>query len=277
MEEKIKIELGPIQKTLLIPLWARAVEYNKNNPIVSDRFAHEIVSRLDFDFQQLAVQMTDVVQVNCAVRAYHIDKELRKLISQYPDATIVNIGAGLDTTFFRIDNGQIHWYDLDMPDSIALRKQLLSESERNRYIIASAFDKNWYSQVMHRGSKVIFIAAGVLVYFSEEQVKSLFLSLADEFPGSDFIFEIYSQKMLELRQKALDKRGNGDNMLKQLQWGIKSGKVIAKWSNKIKLVEQYNFYSRVPVTPENKKVFKQFFLVNLLGMFRIVHIRFDAS
>lgn len=273
MNDKIKIELGPIQKTLLIPLWGRAAEYEKKEPIVKDKHAHDIVASIDYDFNQLAGDMTGIVQVNTSIRAYHIDKELKKLIAEYPDATIVNIGAGLDTTFSRVDNGRIHWYDLDMPDSIALRRQLIPESDRNKYIVASAFDKSWYSQVMQRGSKTIFIAAGVLVYFTEEQVKGLLLGLADAFPGSDMIFEIYAPKMLELRNRALTKRNVHTDLLQQMKWGINSGKAIARWSDKIKLVEQYAFYSRVPVTDENRKVIKQFWLVNLLGMFRMVHLR----
>ncbi len=273
MTDKIKIDLGPVQKTLLIPLWGRAAEYEKKAPVISDKYAHDIVSRLDFDFQQMAGEMTNLVQVNCAIRAYHIDNELKKIIAEFPDATIVNIGAGLDTTFHRVDNGRIHWYDLDVPDSMTLRKQLIPESARNKYIVASAFDKDWYSQVTECGSKVVFIAAGVLVYFREEQVKGLLLSLADAFPGSDMIFETYSQKMLEYRNKAIRQREKKSDLQQDMHWGVKSGKVIARWSTKIKLVEQYGFYSRVPVTDENKKVIRQFFLVNLFGWFRIVHLR----
>lgn len=274
MSDKIKIELGPIQKTLLIPLWGRAMEYDKPQPIVKDKLAHDIITQLDFDFSNMAASMPAPVQYNTAVRAYHLDRELKKLIEQYPDATIVNIGAGLDTTFSRIDNGRIHWYDLDMPDSIALRKQLLPEGERNKFIIASAFDGKWYSEVKERGSKVIFIAAGVFVYFEEGQIKKLLLELADNFPGADVIFEIYSQKMLQLREKAVEKQGRAGGMLEQMKWGISSGRKIAAWSNKIKLVEQFSFYKRIPQTESTRVMKKQFWLINLLGWFKIVHLRF---
>jgi len=274
MSDKIKIELGPIQKTLLIPLWGRAQEYEKPQPIIKDKLAHDIISRLDFDFSKMAASMPAPVQYNTAVRAYHLDRELKKLIGQYPDATIVNLGAGLDTTFWRIDNGHIHWYDLDMPDSIALRKQLLPEGERNKLITASAFDGQWYGQVKERASKVIFIAAGVFVYFEEEQVKKLLLELADNFPGADIIFEIYSKQMLKLREKAVDKQGRAGGMLEQMKWGIGSGRKIARWSKNIKLVEQFSFYRNLPSTPENKELMKKFWLVNLFGWFKIVHLRF---
>lgn len=272
MSDKIKIALGPIQKTLLIPLWGRACEYEKQQPVIKDKLAHDIISRLDYNFKELALEMTEVVQVNCSIRAFHIDNELNKLIAQYPDATIVNIGAGLDTTFSRVDNGRIHWYDLDMPDSIALRSQLVPETGRNKYIIASAFDKDWYGEITHRGSKVIFIAAGVLVYFTEEQVKGLVTGLADAFPGSEMIFEIYAPKLIEIRNQKIMESGRMPDLQQQMQWGVASGEVIAGWGHGIKLAEQYAFYSRVPVTDENRQIIQQFDLINSLGWFRMVHL-----
>lgn len=55
---------------------------------------------------------------------------LVEILRDHPDAVIVNLGAGLDTTFQRIDNGRIFWYGLDLPDSIDLRKRLIPEGFR---------------------------------------------------------------------------------------------------------------------------------------------------
>jgi hypothetical protein len=52
-----------------------------------------------------------------------------EFIEKHPEATIVNIGCGLDTTFSRIDNGKIQFYELDLPDVIALRKNLRFEHD----------------------------------------------------------------------------------------------------------------------------------------------------
>src|SRR5664280_281176 len=110
-------------------------------------------------------------QVNWATRAYHIDSIIIKIIADFPDATIVNIGAGLDTTFQRIDNGKIFWYDLDLQDTIELRRKLIPESERNRFISKSVLDFTWCKDIEVIRSKVIFIAAGVLCYFDKESVR----------------------------------------------------------------------------------------------------------
>ena len=138
MEDKLKINLNGVQKTLLIPLWGRAKEYENNSAIIKDKSAFDIISKLDIDFAFLQ-KMSSHLQINSSIRAFNFDKEIKNIIKIWPDTTIINIGAGLDTTFQRIDNGKIYWYDLDLEDAILLRKQLLPESERNKYIAKSVF------------------------------------------------------------------------------------------------------------------------------------------
>lgn len=123
MPEKIKIDLGEVQKTLLYPLYGRALEFEAKNPLIKDQYAHEMVRKLDFNFSTIH-SMPVPLQINSVVRAFNFDTALRKIITDFPDATIINIGAGLDTTFQRVDNGKISWYDLDLGDTIRLRKKI---------------------------------------------------------------------------------------------------------------------------------------------------------
>jgi hypothetical protein len=100
----------------------------------------------------------------------------------------VNLGAGLDTTFYRVDNGLIHWYDLDLPEVIDVRRQLLPEPDRVTYIAKSIFDQSWYTDVRHTEGGVFMIAGGLLHWLDELRVKQLFLMLADNFPGGEIVF-----------------------------------------------------------------------------------------
>jgi O-methyltransferase involved in polyketide biosynthesis len=83
----------------------------------------------------------------------------------------VSIGARLDTTFERIDNGSIHWYDLDVPDVIELRRQFIAETERSRYIPKSVFDLSWFEDIGSSTLGLLFVACGAFQYFAEKQVK----------------------------------------------------------------------------------------------------------
>lgn len=183
MEGKVKIDLGEVQKTLLIPLFGRAVDYESPKSLLKDRYAYEIVQRLDYEFKGALAKAPAQHVINCAVRAYHLDAALLQVIARHPDATVINIGAGLDTAFHRVDNGKIYWYDLDLPDTIELRRKMIPEGERNRYIAKSVFDRTWFKDVEVRGSKVFMMAAGVLVYLPEGEIKKLFVDLTGNFPA----------------------------------------------------------------------------------------------
>jgi len=277
MDGKLKIALGAVQKTLLYPLWGRAREFQSKNPLVRDAHAYAIVNRLDFDFEKIH-EMPVQLQINSAVRAYNFDAELRKLIARYPDATIVNIGAGLDTTFQRVDNGQIFWYDLDLPDTIMLRQQLIPEGERNRVIAKSVFDRSWFADIQVRRTKVIFIAAGVLAYFSAHDIRKLFLDLIAEFPNSDIVFETYSRAirwLSNLRSKQQNDRDD-EAITGTIGWTINSTRVFTEWSNRITIVEEYPFYSRVNLSDHwDKSYLMPIKLITFLKGVHMVHLRFE--
>ena len=276
MNNKARIDLGHVQRTLLIPLFGRAIEYEKDHSLVKDKYAHEIVQKLEVDFGTAFKQLPMPIIINSAIRAYHLDSALEKLIGENPDATIINIGAGLDTTFQRVDNGRIFWYDLDLPDSIALRKTLIPEGERNRFIGKSVFDRSWFNDIQERHSKVFFMAGGVLVYLEEKEIKRLFLDIIEEFPGSEITFEIYSKKFLWLRNHFLDnrKRGQTSRLLVRMVWGVNSGKAIAKWSNRITIIDEFPFYSRINLEEYwDKKYLSSLRVLNFFRSIKMLHLR----
>ena len=123
MDEKLKVELGKVQESLVLPLWGRAVETQKEYPKLIDKMAVAIIGKLDYDFSIIAKNINWMSQLAWVARSLHVDNTIKNFIKVHPSATIVNIGCGLDTTFERIDNGKIRFYDLDLPDVIDLRKK----------------------------------------------------------------------------------------------------------------------------------------------------------
>lgn len=275
MNDKINIDLGKVQKTLLIPLLGHALEFASPHPLVKDRYAYEIVQRLNYDFGPELKQMPMPIMINSAIRAHHLDCALRDLLGTYPDATIVNIGAGLDTTFHRVDNGRVFWYDLDLPDTIALRRQLIPEGDRNRCIAKSVFDKSWFKDITERLSKVFFMATGVFIYLKNDDLRQLFLGLAANFPGSDIMFDVYSKKFLWLRNHALENSREKSDLLMPMIWGVNSGKAIARWSVRITIVDEFSFYSRINLEEYwDKKYLSSLRLLKFFRAIKMLHCRF---
>ena len=118
-ESVISITRGSVQETLMLPLWGRAFKTKRDKPRLIDEKAVEIVNRVDYDFSTIEQTQS---QHGWVARSLHTDKLARAFIERHPRATIVNLGCGMDTTFSRVDNGKITFYELDFPDVIALRK-----------------------------------------------------------------------------------------------------------------------------------------------------------
>jgi O-methyltransferase involved in polyketide biosynthesis len=110
----------------------------------------------------------------------------------HPRASVVDIGSGLDTAFYRVDYGSIHWYDLDLPTAIDLRRQLLPETDRVTYLAKSFLDPSWYKEVNAQNG-VFMIAAGLFHYFGEAQIRQFFSLLTDSFPSGEIVFDVESK------------------------------------------------------------------------------------
>jgi O-methyltransferase involved in polyketide biosynthesis len=247
MNEKTKIELGSVQKTLLLPLWGRAVETKKQKPLLVDNKAVSIIENLNYDFSTISINVNKLSQVSWIARSIFFDAKIKEFLSIYPKATVVNIGCGLDTTFDRVDNGTIQWIDLDLPDTIALRKKYISETDRRKFVSFSVFDTEWYKHILNP-NQVMLLIAGVLYYFDEIEVKQLFCDFHTFIPGTEVIFDYSSRKGVKIANKKVIEKGGMDKEA-CLKWGIDTIFELEKWDGNIKIK------SNMPMFREHKKNF----------------------
>ena len=199
---------GIVQETMLGPLWARAT-FSKIYPeLLNDQKAIEILKNVEYDFSEVQDYLKEWRGLGLLARAKNFDNALTKYIEKYPNSTIVNIGAGLDTTFYRVDNEKIRWYDLDLPDAIEFRKKFLSESTRNKFIAKSALDVSWFDQIeFTKENGIFFIAGGFIYYFTEEDISSLFDAITRKFPSGELIFDCISKLAMKVANKRAKKAG----------------------------------------------------------------------
>ena len=202
--DKVKVTLGGTSASMLLCLWGRAQLSKEYGSLFYDAKAIELVEKIDYDFSASDVPPFIGIMFNAfrkinqpgfslfALRAKPFDKKAKTYIAKHPNASIVNIAAGLDTTFYRVDNGLIHWYDLDLPAVIDIRKQLLPEPDRVTYIAKSLLDPSWCEDIKSTEDGVFMIAGGVLRWFELSQVKQFFSMLADNFPDGEIVFNFRS-------------------------------------------------------------------------------------
>lgn len=220
-------ELMPISKTLLIPLLARARESTMNNPIIVDVKAAEIMSQLDIETK--AFDGGEVATLGILARARVIDDEIRRVLAEKPNATIINLGAGLDTRIHRIDNGVLKWYDLDLPEVIYLRREFLSENERIRFIAKSVLDASWIQEIgTVEPEKLVILAEGLLMYFSETEVKQILYLLSSHYTGAHMYFDVVHSYFV------------GKGISSTFLWGLDKASDIEKMNPNIRLQEAWS-------------------------------------
>ncbi len=174
-EEKIVPVLNGAAETMLQSFYARAM-YSKNpKHKFKDEKAEEIVKKLDYDFSKAGKDAA--MSGGVVARTVVLDELVSDFIRKNPDCTVVNIACGLDTRFYRMDNGKITWYNLDLPETIAVRDSVYGETGRVSTIGCSCFDPAWPSQVTKRG-KMLFIIEGLTMYLSREQVGQMLQIIA---------------------------------------------------------------------------------------------------
>jgi O-methyltransferase involved in polyketide biosynthesis len=200
---KITVKLSGVSASMLRCLWARAQLSKEYSSLFYDEKAVELVEKIDYDFSTSDMPFEGIM-FNISrkgnvpefglftLRAKQFDEKAKAYIAEHSRASIVNIGAGLDTTFYRVDNGLIHWYDLDLPAVIELRKQLLPEPDRVTYIAKSLLDPSWCADI-NTEHGVFMIAGGIFMWFEKSQVQQFFSMLADNFPDGEIVFNVLSR------------------------------------------------------------------------------------
>ena len=186
------IEQNSVQETLVIPLFGRVVCSERFPQLFSDPTAKRICDSLDYDFEAKRRLMESPAglfgALEVAQRQYDLMQEVRAYLQTHPKAAVVNLGCGLDDTFTRVDNGLCKGYNIDMPDVIAVRNDLLPAASREQNLACDLNDFSWMDRI-DAADGAVFFAAGVFYYFKTEQVRALFCQMAKRFPGATLAFD----------------------------------------------------------------------------------------
>ena len=232
MTTKAKVRLTPEQETLLITLYARA---QPDNPLFFDPMAEEILNQIEYDFTRLHVPYKTVILV--CQRAKKLDAVTRNFLTEHPGAVVLQLGCGLDSRFWRVDDGRVNWYDLDMPQVIELRRQFFTESERYDLIASSVTDLEWMDTVRSGGRPLLVVAEGLLMYLDESDVRQLLLRLHETFPGCQLVADVFSKMTARSAANHPSLKSTGAT----LGWGIDDPRELEAWAPGFRLLEEYCF------------------------------------
>ncbi len=231
------IEKNTVQETMIIPLYGRKMCSKLYPNLFRDETAIRLMKEIDYDFSDLARKSKSMMQrfgfLEVAMRQNDLAFEVRDYLKTHPKAAIVNLGCGLDDTGHRCDNGTCKVYNLDFPDVIAVRNQMLPPRKREENIPCNLNDTSWFEKI-DAADGVVFFAAGVFYYFLTDEVKALVQAMAQAFPGGKIVFDAANKKAVKLMLKTWIK----DAKIKDVgaYFAISDAKTeISSWSDKLEV------------------------------------------
>ncbi len=237
---KYRIEKNTVQETLIIPLYGRKVCAERYPDMLNDEEAKRIIERIDYDFDEKGKLMETKAglfgALEVAQRQYDLGCEVQEYLKTHPEASVVNMGCGLDTTFTRVDNGRCKGYNLDFRDIIAIRNELIPAGDRERNIACDLNDLSWFKEIdFDKNKGAVFFAAGVFYYFKTPQIQALFKAMAQYFKGGCLVFDVCNKIGAKMMMKTWLKEAGITDV--GAYFSISNAKAdLSPWSNDFRSV-----------------------------------------
>ncbi len=217
MIDKLHVDLSGAPQTMLATLYARALDAAAPKPMLGDRYARDLVDRIDYDWTRTAITARTAPSVT--TRTAHFDAWTRQFLASRPTGstcTVLHLGCGLDSRYARIDPGpDVEWYDVDYPDVIALRRQLLPEHEHHHLVAASVTDAALLADVP-ADRPTLLLGEGLTMYLTRDEGTALLRRVVDRFPSGELQFDAFSTFGIRMQWSNRVVRRAGA----KLHWGI---------------------------------------------------------
>lgn len=227
---KEKIRLSGVPETMLQTVYARAKE-SRGRGAIHDAKAEEIIEKLDYDFS-LADKDT-AMHSGVIARTIVLDRLTKAWLGAHPGAVVVNIACGLDTRCYRM-SGYAHWYNLDLPETMAVREKLLPESGSISQIAMSAMD-DWGGEISEQNVPVLIVIEGLTMYLSERNIQRIFTVISSRFSNSTVFVETMNPMIVKrFKERSIE----GSHA--KFTWGIKNGKALAELLPGFRFVEEHS-------------------------------------
>ena len=228
MREKIK--LSGVPETMLQTIYARAKE-SRGRGAIHDAKAEEIIEKLDYDFS-LADKDT-AMRSGVIARTIVLDRMTKEWLASHPGAVVVNIACGLDTRCYRM-SGYAHWYNLDLPETMAVREKLLPESGTISQIAMSAME-DWGSKISEQNVPVLIVIEGLTMYLNAKDVQQIFAVISNRFPKATVFVETMNPMIVKrFKEKSIE----GSHA--KFTWGVKNGVALAALLPDFRFVEEHS-------------------------------------
>lgn len=239
-----KLHFTKEKETMLMVLSGRATQSQWKRPILHDPWAEEVMRHVDYDiskhYNPLFWRL--VADLGCtiiATRDATFDMLTTQYLTEHPDATVLHLGCGMDSRVFRLNPPDtVEWYDVDYPDVIDLRRQLLPERTHYHLIGAPLDDLRWLDEVP-RDHPVLVVAEGVFPYLTETEVKAILNAVIAHFPSGQIVFDAANSMIV--KRTGSNVGGTGATF----KWALDDPQDIKQLEPKLELVREISQHELV--------------------------------
>ena len=223
----------PLEDSLFLTLYARALDNRRDHPILDDAAADQIVRTTDYDYSQLHVD-TNLI-LSASLRAKKLDQVASAFLARHPDAVGLDLGAGLDTRFERLaPPATVDWYDVDFPAVATARKDLVPEHPNVHVIGADVRDPDWLDTVPGDRPAII-VADGLMGFLTQDELVSLWNRLINHFPSGEIVLNGYTRFAIWIAHHAPGTKTVADLVRFP---GMDDPRAPESWNPKLRLVRE---------------------------------------
>jgi methyltransferase (TIGR00027 family) len=212
--DRIRVDLSGPPQTMLATLYAKALDADAPNSILSDHYAKAAVDRIEYDWAATTIDARRAPSV--AIRAAHFDNWARQFLAVHDEAVVLHVGCGLDARVYRLDPGPgVRWYDVDYPDVIGLRERVYPPRANYRMLPASVTDPAWLAEIP-ADRPVLFLGEGLTMYLTKDDGLALLRRVVDRFGSGELQFDAFNTFGIRTQLSNAVVRRSGS----KLHWGI---------------------------------------------------------
>ncbi|MBN1561505.1 class I SAM-dependent methyltransferase [candidate division KSB1 bacterium] len=252
------MKLSDVSKTAIITLRSH-VAHTRDGPILVDSMTEYVVHKLKAfaapgTEQVLDRQLSAALTNHLAIRARKYDAIANEFIARHPGCTVVNLGCGFDTRYWRIDNQQCSYIELDLPEVIEIKREILKGRLEYELIGRSVLDRSWIDQVTQRGNHhVLLIAEGLFMYLERDEVIRLFQAFSARFYRSQIALEVVTEKYTRGMWKKIIilkmKKEIGLDSGSSYHFGVRNARELESFASGIRVVEEWSYVKDPDIRP----------------------------
>jgi len=254
------MKLTDVSKTALVTLRSHVLESQKNNPLIHDPMAKYCLDHLVLfaSEEEKALlfkrKLSSALTRHIAIRARKYDAIINDFISKNPSSRVINLGCGFDTRYWRIDHKQCEYLELDLPEIVEMKKEILKGHLSYELMACSVLDPSWIDRVTSQGNRnFLLIAEGLLMYLPKVEVVNLFKTFSERFYHSQMVLEVVTEKytrgiwkkiiIMKMKQELGFDSGSSYN------FGVKNALELESYGKGIKVIDEWSYIQDPDIRP----------------------------